>query len=169
MALSGLFAVTCCPAVVLLKRSSAHRSIRFKTPYSDGCSTSEGKEPCQDGVLPKERSVRSIKQAWQDLNPQPPLLESGALPIELHAYVIRQKFERMEDEAQSSRFRVADSRHPSASCPGIFSASRGATCACGNAGSTSSTQHALAYSYGSFRSYTCVPCTQCTATSRRFD
>src|SRR5450759_18304 len=123
MALSGLFAVTCCPAVVLLKRSSAHRSIRFKTPYSDGCSTSEGKEPCQDGVLPKERSVRSIKQAWQDLNPQPPLLESGALPIELHAYVIRQKFERMEDEARSSELAIPRCGFPPSFCllPWYFS------------------------------------------------
>ncbi|GEM_PF-6895642 len=41
--------------------------------------------PHQDGVLPKELNLLQI-QAWQDLNPQPSLLESDALPIELHAY-----------------------------------------------------------------------------------
>ena len=27
-----------------------------------------------------------IWQEWQDLNPQPPVLETGALPVELHSY-----------------------------------------------------------------------------------
>ena len=34
----------------------------------------------------RPRGLFSNWQEWRDSNPQPPVLETGALPIELHSY-----------------------------------------------------------------------------------
>ena len=38
-------------------------------------------------ILFIKKLIRNQSQEWQDLNLQPPVLETGALPIELHSYI----------------------------------------------------------------------------------
>ena len=38
-------------------------------------------------ILFIKKLISNQSQEWQDLNLQPPVLETGALPIELHSYI----------------------------------------------------------------------------------
>ena len=38
------------------------------------------------GYFPRILHVKGVWQEWRESNPQPPVLETGALPIELHSY-----------------------------------------------------------------------------------
>ena len=42
----------------------------------------------EEGHLEQENVLRSIWQGWQDSNPRHPVLETGALPAELHPYMV---------------------------------------------------------------------------------
>ena len=101
------------------------------------------------GGVPTTRQS-SIRQAWQDLNPQPPLLESGALPIELHACASWPSERRT---ATSSLLTV-----PTGSPDGAGDDD--------TSGSTSSARCDPGCSSGSSASCSCAPCTHCTQASR---
>ena len=83
------------------------------------------------------------KQARQESNPQPPVLETGALPIELLAYKL------------CGRLRFARARHDLSP---RFTSSPGARCVCGSGSKISSFPDDLDHYDGSSLMYSCVPC-----------